>query len=69
MSMCFCGEPLHYQNPAMQALVEEFVNKLGSEIQVTINGRSWMVPRHYIALHGLVAAEVEAMGFPEVKGS
>jgi len=64
--MCACGKPLHYTNPLLQAIVQDFVNRLGENIRITVRDRSWMVPRHYIALHGVKAQELETLGFPEV---
>jgi hypothetical protein len=57
--LCACGEPLHYRNPRFQALIESLVAQLGPDIRVTLpGGRSWMVPRHYIALHGVGNGEL-----------
>lgn len=65
--MCACGRPLHYRDPQIQAAVERLIAALGPTIRVTVGGRSWEVPRHYIALHGLKAAELPFLGFPEVE--
>jgi hypothetical protein len=65
--LCHCGKPLHYSDPAVRAMVEDFVNLFGPDILVTVEGRSWLVPRHYIALHGVNGWEVGKLGFPEVK--
>jgi len=51
----------------VQALVEEYVRQLGECVTVSVNGRAWRVPRHYIALHGLKAAELPFLGFEEVR--
>ena len=64
--MCPCGRPLHYANPESQARIERMIRTLGPEIPVTILGRTWLVSRHYIALHGLRAADLPALGFPEI---
>jgi hypothetical protein len=63
---CPCGKPLHYSNPEVQAIVERLIAEHGESLLVTVGERSWMVPRHYIALHGLKAAELAELGFPEV---
>lgn len=65
--MCACGRPLHYSDPEIRRMVQEFVNELGEEVKVVVGNRSWMVPRHYIALHGLKAQELPTSGFPEVR--
>jgi hypothetical protein len=46
--------------------MEEMIQRLGSTMPVTVGGRTWMVPRHYIALHGLKAVEMPFLGFEEV---
>lgn len=65
--MCHCGKPLHYSDPAMRERVDRMVDELGDVIVVKIGGRRWAVPRHYIALHGLKAAEIADLGFEEWK--
>ncbi len=62
--ICHCGKPLHYQSPEVQALVEKTIASLGENVVVTVQGRSWVVPRHYIALHGLASDQVSKLGFP-----
>jgi hypothetical protein len=64
---CHCGKPLHYTDPAIQASVQKLVDELGESIPVTTRGRTWLVPRHYIALHGLKAGDAARLGFQEVK--
>lgn len=65
--LCHCGQPLHYHDPAVQALVERMVQHLGAEVPVTVpDGRVFLVPRHYIALHGVQAWELPSLGFPEL---
>lgn len=53
--MCACGKPLHYSSPYIEEIVCEQVSKLGEEVEVTVAGRTYLVQRHYIALHGLAA--------------
>lgn len=67
--MCHCGKPLHYSNPHLRDLIESTIEALGAYTLVTVNDRTWRVPRHYIALHGLKAYEVASLGFEEVVGS
>ena len=68
--LCPCGQPLHYPTEEDRARVEALIAELGSEIKVTVEARSWMVPRHYLALHGVIAAELPALaqryGFKEL---
>jgi hypothetical protein len=56
--MCACGRPLHYWNPKVQQMVQEFVDHYGPDMKVVVQGGAFMVPRHYIALHGLTASEL-----------
>jgi hypothetical protein len=65
-TMCACGRPLHYRDPLLQEFVQRMVDELGENIRVTTRERTWLVPRHYLALHGLKAWELEKLGFPEV---
>ncbi len=64
--MCHCGQPLHYSHPWAKAYVDRMVLRLGEHINVTVDGRTWKVQRHYIALHGLKGKDVSTLGFEEV---
>jgi hypothetical protein len=70
MEMCACGRPLHYTDPNNYRRVQAFVEELGPTLHVHCGGRSWLVPRHFIALHGLKASDLPALaaqyGFKEV---
>jgi hypothetical protein len=67
MKRCACGKPeLHYNSAAVQKMVEQMVRDQGPDIVVTVGERSWRVPRHYIAQHGLKAQELPGLGFEEV---
>jgi len=61
MSACACGQPLHYTDPRIQAMVQAFVDACGELVMVTTPAGSWWVPRHFIALHGLNAEDVPAI--------
>jgi hypothetical protein len=63
---CPCGRPLHYRDPLIQAVIEEMIERLGTHLPITVGRRTWLVPRHYIALHGVKASELPHLGFPEV---
>jgi hypothetical protein len=64
---CACGRPLHYADPATERAVRRLVDQLGERTQVTTtDGSTFLVPRHYIALHGLAADQLPRLGFPEV---
>lgn len=62
---CACGLPLHYTDPNMETITRELVARLGEFIPITCNGRTWLVQRHYIALHGVKARELHGLGFEE----
>lgn len=65
--LCHCGQPLHYTDPGIEQTVRQIIAATGSEdIAVTVNGRTWLVQRHYIALHGLKALDLPGLGFPEI---
>jgi len=64
--MCACGKPLHYRNPELRVLVQNLVDQLGENVKVVCYGRTWLVPRHYISLHGIKTWELEKLGFQEV---
>lgn len=68
--MCACGEPLHYTRPDIEAAMRRLVAKRGELQKITVMGiGEWMVPRHYIALHGIKGSELpelaERLGFEQ----
>jgi hypothetical protein len=66
MEFCPCGRPLHYTDPAIEAHVRRLIAKAGERIAVTTPAGTWLVSRHYIALHGLKARELPDLGFERV---
>lgn len=71
IEICACGRPLHYTDRTARLYVEEQISRNGKTVPITVEGRTWNVPRHFIALHGLVAAELPELAvkykFEEVK--
>ena len=65
-TMCACGKPLHYENEIIRRMMQRLVDELGENIRVTFGICTWLVPRHYIALHGINLNQVLERGFPEV---
>lgn len=64
---CACGKPLHYSNPAMRMVIDRLITDCGTQdVTVRIGNRTWIVQRHYIALHGLKARELPNLKFPEI---
>lgn len=63
---CPCGRPLHYKDPAVQAMVEQFIHSLGEHVPINVEGdpRTFLVSRHYIALHGFTAQDLIAGRVP-----
>jgi hypothetical protein len=66
--LCHCGKPLHYTSEIVRAYMEELVKESGTHVPVWAGGRTWLVQRHYIALHGIKAVELPSLGFEEVTG-
>ena len=64
--MCHCGRPLHYADPVIESMVRYLISQLGEYIEMTVAGHTWLVQRHYIALHGVKGSELASLGFPEV---
>lgn len=65
--LCYCGQPLHYSDVALYATVKRMIRLLGPDVRVIAGGRTWFVPRHYVALHGLKEQEITTLGFIELK--
>lgn len=56
---CPCGALLHYSDPQKESYVTKMVQERGENVPVTVTGvGTWLVPRHYIALHGFKAEEL-----------
>lgn len=59
---CACGRPLHYSYPGSERVMREIVAMQGETVVITVTGgESYRVPRHYIALHGLAAADLRGL--------
>ena len=63
---CHCGKPLHYDSPQVQNIIQEQVDKHGEFMRVRVGERVWLVQRHYVALHGLIAEDLPKLGFQEI---
>jgi hypothetical protein len=64
--LCHCGRPLHYTDEVVEAFTKDLIRTAGPTVKVNVGSRTWEVERHYIALHGLKAAELPDLGFPLV---
>ncbi len=69
--MCACGKPLHFTNKINERNVEILVRELGECAKVETPKGTYMVPRTYIALHGIKSAEIPSLaqqyGFAKVQ--
>lgn len=69
---CACGQPLHYNDPAIRAQVERMIALADGDEFIDVwvhNGRGtfgWRVQRHYIALHGLKSRDLPTLGFEPI---
>lgn len=50
---CPCGQPLHYRDPSERAYMLRQVRRLGPTMAVRTTDGTWLVSRHYLALHGI----------------
>ena len=68
ITTCPCGEPHAMSDSAWTAFCAVTTGK-PETVNVQTGGRAWQVPRVYIAVHGLKAAELPALaeryGWPE----
>lgn len=64
IARCACGRPLHYANPAQRQITERLIAASAPDVEVCVNGRTWLVQRHYLALHG--PRDLDKMKFPEI---
>lgn len=64
---CACGKPLHYSDPDKREMVQNLIDKLGEDVPVQVGSKTYIVPRHFIGLHGLKAHELPTLGFREKK--
>ncbi len=68
VELCACGKPLHYNDPQAEAYVRRMVAEHGECVRIQTVSGIWLVPRHYIALHGIRAKELPYLGFERVDG-
>ncbi len=62
--LCACGEPLHYATEQSRRFMDRLVAEHGPFVKIAIHGtvpRAFMVPRHFIALHGVKGSEIPAL--------
>jgi hypothetical protein len=66
IELCACGRPLHYTDPMVERLIHTMIKELGPTVPVTVDTRTWLVPRHFIALHGITGQNLAGLGFVEI---
>lgn len=63
---CACGQELHYTDEGVAAQMDEIVAHVGEFVTVRTSEGRWNVQRHYIALHGLNAADLPGSQFERI---
>ena len=74
VELCACGQPLHYTDPLVERLVRKAIAAFGEGVPITVPERwpwrTFLVSRHYIALHGFSGFQLPGiaarLGFEEV---
>ena len=68
MTMCPCGQELHYVSDQVRENVEAAVLEHGETTEMRVGGELVAVPRHFVALHSPVTpAAVRRHGFEVVQ--
>jgi hypothetical protein len=65
--LCHCGQPLHFTDPMVEDYFKDLVRALGPTVKIQAMGKTYEVQRYYVALHGIAAADLPELGFPEVE--
>ncbi len=61
LPLCPCGMVHRARDPRVHQYLLDFVVRLGPTVTVTTPTGSWLVPRVWIAFHGLRAWELPAL--------
>ena len=68
--VCACGRPLHYASGASRRAIERIIAAVGPTLAIMAQGQTFLVPRHYVALHGVssltLATVARDLGFQMV---
>jgi hypothetical protein len=66
---CHCGRLLHYNSPMVERLMRKLVDEYGRYATMVHadSGRTFLVDKHFIALHGITGAELLTGGFREIE--
>ena len=63
---CACGQPLHYADPEIRKNIEQINSRCGADVSVSLGKRTWIVQRHYLALHKTQVDDLPNLKFPEL---
>jgi isopentenyldiphosphate isomerase len=63
---CACGKPLHYINKNVEKIVRRYAKELGEMVEITAPSGTFLVQRHYIALHGIEAKDLNSLAIDGV---
>ena len=62
--LCHCGLPLHYSDPAVRDQVDQLIAATGQRyLRVSTPDGTFLVDKHYVALHGVKGPELPYLGF------
>jgi hypothetical protein len=64
--LCHCGHKLHFSNARQKRELEEVINRFGENITINYGIKKYLVPRTYIALHGIRDKDISKLGFKEI---
>jgi hypothetical protein len=65
-NLCHCGQKLHFSNERQKRELEEVINRFGENITIRHGVKKYLVPRTYIALHGIRDKDISKLGFKEI---
>jgi len=65
---CHCGKLKHYSSKEQEQLVKEAEAKYGEfkKIVYLENGKTYLVPIHYILVHGIKGVDLPKLKFMEL---
>ena len=63
---CACGEPLHYINKDVEGIIKHYAEEFGEMVEITASSGTFLVQRHYIALHGVEAKDLDRLAIDGV---
>jgi hypothetical protein len=65
--MCHCGKLIHYESNAQRDHITQLCLEQGDYVPMisSVNGKTYKVQRHYLALHHIEEHELHRLGFEE----